>query len=379
MKPNITQGRMNTRVTDVADTAEGTCNQPGTSLINHPPTILLLALPSFSTPIDFGYNPCAMTDRPSPPIPAKSLHARRAARIELLAPIEFPLDLPVVLRREELAQAIVANQVVIVCGETGSGKTTQLPKICLSLGRGVQGVIAHTQPRRVAARSVAARIAFELKTELGGLVGYKIRFNDKVSPDTCIKLMTDGILLAEIQSDRLLKKYDTIIIDEAHERSLNIDFLLGYFKQLLPRRRDLKLIITSATLDAERFAKHFSGAPMMQVSGRSYPVEVRYRPSQENDEGEMQDMPQAVCAALDELAVGGLRGDMLVFLPGEREIRDTAEALRKHHPKGVEILPLFSRLSAAEQDRVFKTSGMRRVVLATNVAETSSPYRISAM
>ncbi|MEQ1582981.1 MAG: ATP-dependent RNA helicase HrpA [Candidatus Nitrotoga sp.] len=312
-----------------------------------------------------------MTDRSPPPIPAGSLQSRRAARIELLAPIEFPLDLPVVLRREELAQAIVANQVIIVCGETGSGKTTQLPKICLSLGRGVQGVIAHTQPRRVAARSVAARIAVELKTELGGLVGYKIRFNDKVSPDTCIKLMTDGILLAEIQSDRLLKKYDTIIIDEAHERSLNIDFLLGYFKQLLPRRRDLKLIITSATLDAERFAKHFSGAPIMQVSGRSYPVEVRYRPLQENAEGEMQDIPQAVCAALDELAVDGLRGDILVFLPGEREIRDTAEALRKHHPVGVEILPLFSRLSAAEQDRVFKTSGTRRVVLATNVAETS--------
>lgn len=312
-----------------------------------------------------------MNDRPPHPIPAGSLQARRAAHIELLAPIEFPLDLPVVLRREELAQAIVANQVVIVCGETGSGKTTQLPKICLSLGRGVQGVIAHTQPRRVAARSVAARIAVELKTELGGLVGYKIRFNDKVSPDTCIKLMTDGILLAEIQSDRLLKKYDTIIIDEAHERSLNIDFLLGYFKQLLPRRPDLKLIITSATLDAERFAKHFSGAPIMQVSGRSYPVEVRYRPLQENAEGEMQDIPQAVCVAVDELAVGGLRGDILVFLPGEREIRDTAEALRKHHPVGVEILPLFSRLSAAEQDRVFKTSGTRRVVLATNVAETS--------
>jgi ATP-dependent helicase HrpA len=312
-----------------------------------------------------------MTDRSPSPISAESFHVRRAARIELLAPIEFPPDLPVVLRRDELAQAIAANQVVIVCGETGSGKTTQLPKICLSLGRGVQGVIAHTQPRRVAARSVATRIAVELKTELGGLVGYKVRFNDKVSPDTCIKLMTDGILLAEIQSDRLLKKYDTIIIDEAHERSLNIDFLLGYFKQLLPRRRDLKLIITSATLDAERFAKHFSGAPIIQVSGRSYPVEVRYRPLQENAEGEMQDIPQAVCTAVDELAVGGLRGDILVFLPGEREIRDTAEALRKHHPVGVEILPLFSRLSAAEQDRVFKSSGMRRVVLATNVAETS--------
>lgn len=303
---------------------------------------------------------------------ATTPQARRAARIELLGPIEYPADLPVVLRREELAQAILDNQVVIVCGETGSGKTTQLPKICISIGRGVQGAIAHTQPRRVAARTVASRIAHELKTELGGMVGYKIRFNDRVSPDTCIKLMTDGILLAEIQTDPLLKKYDTIIIDEAHERSLNIDFLLGYFVQILPRRRDLKLIITSATLDAERFAKHFSGAPILQVSGRSYPVEVRYRTPQQNEEGELQDVPQAVCSALDELSVGGLRGDVLVFLPGEREIRDTAEALRKHHPKGVEILPLFSRLSAAEQDRVFKpTSGVRRVVLATNVAETS--------
>jgi ATP-dependent helicase HrpA len=316
-----------------------------------------------------------MTDQPSTKeteILANTPQARRAARIDLLGPIEYPADLPVVLRREELAKAIAEHQVVIVCGETGSGKTTQLPKICLSIGRGVQGAIAHTQPRRVAARTVASRIAHELKTELGGLVGYKIRFNDRVSPDTCIKLMTDGILLAEIQNDPLLKKYDTVIIDEAHERSLNIDFLLGYFVQILPRRRDLKLIITSATLDAERFAKHFSGAPILQVSGRSYPVEVRYRTPQQNEEGELQDVPQAVCGALDELSVGGLRGDVLVFLPGEREIRETAEALRKHHPKGVEILPLFSRLSAAEQDRVFKpTSGMRRVVLATNVAETS--------
>ncbi len=327
----------------------------------------------------------SLTFMVNPHLHINSLQARRAARVELLAPIEFPPDLPVVLRREELAQAILENQVIIVCGETGSGKTTQLPKICLSLGRGVQGMIAHTQPRRVAARSVAARIAHELKTEVGGVVGYKVRFNDRVSADTCIKLMTDGILLAEIQGDPQLAKYDTIIIDEAHERSLNIDFLLGYFKQLLPRRPDLKLIITSATLDAERFARHFSppsppgrgaggegeNAPIMQVSGRSYPVEVRYRPMQENAEGSIEDIPQAVCAALDELSITGLRGDVLVFLPGEREIRDTAEALRKHHPRGVEILPLYSRLSAAEQDRVFKTSGMRRIVLATNVAETS--------
>jgi ATP-dependent helicase HrpA len=495
---------------------------------------------------------------------------RRLARVQQLSAIEYPADLPVVARREDIAQAIDKHQVVIVCGETGSGKTTQLPKICLSLGRGVLGVIGHTQPRRVAARSVAARIAQELKSELGGLVGYKVRFNDKVSPDTCIKLMTDGILLAEIHHDPLLKNYDTIIIDEAHERSLNIDFLLGYLRQLLPRRPDLKVIITSATIDAERFAKHFAGrvatltegsltpalsrgerelaqraefspsptgrgvgvrepsrphaplpeilltharelrknttdaeqllwnllrdrqvfdskfrrqhplgsyildfycheaklaveldggqhgedaqlkhdekrsawlkeqgvtvlrfwnndaltntegvlqriyealkanplpnpdgttshstkhvkavqvagyppegegilaaipAPVIQVSGRTYPVEVRYRPPQQNEEGDTQDVPQAICSALDELTIGGLRGDVLVFLPGEREIRDTAEALRKHQHKGIEILPLYSRLSIAEQDRVFKpASGMRRVVLATNVAETS--------
>ncbi|MEQ1532856.1 MAG: DUF3418 domain-containing protein [Sideroxydans sp.] len=521
-----------------------------------------------------------------------SIAQRRLARIQQLSAIEYPADLPVVARREDIAQAIEKSQVVIVCGETGSGKTTQLPKICLSLGRGVLGVIGHTQPRRVAARSVAARIAQELKSELGGLVGYKVRFNDKVSPDTCVKLMTDGILLAEIHHDPLLKNYDTIIIDEAHERSLNIDFLLGYLRQLLPRRPDLKVIITSATIDAERFAKHFAGsvatltegsltptplpageglkpdeaglnsascsnslspreragvrepsrqhaplpeslltharelrknttdaeqllwsllrdrqvldakfrrqhpmgsyildfycheaqlaveldggqhgedaqlkhdekrsvwlkeqgvtvlrfwnnealantegmlqvvyewlsangptskpsltptlsqgereferraefspspagrgvgvreqsvneaqsqnlkpAPIIQVSGRTYPVEVRYRPPQQNEEGDTQDVPQAICSALDELSIGGLRGDVLVFLPGEREIRDTAEALRKHQHKGIEILPLYSRLSIAEQDRVFKpASGMRRVVLATNVAETS--------
>jgi ATP-dependent helicase HrpA len=295
---------------------------------------------------------------------------RRKARLDTLATIEFPADLPVVGKREELARAITGNQVVIVCGETGSGKTTQLPKICLTLGRGIHGCIGHTQPRRVAARSVASRIAFELKTELGGAVGYKVRFHDRVSPDTSIKLMTDGILLAEIHGDPLLRNYDTLIIDEAHERSLNIDFLLGYLKQLLSRRPDLKLIITSATLDADRFARHF-GAKMIEVSGRSFPIETRYRPLQVNEEGDAQDVPQAVSSALDELAAGGLRGDVLVFLPGEREIRDTAEALRKHHPRGIEVLPLFARLSAAEQDRVFKTGGQRRVVLATNVAETS--------
>jgi len=295
---------------------------------------------------------------------------RRKARLDSLSAIEFPADLPVVGKRADLARAIGEHQVVIVCGETGSGKTTQLPKFCLTLGRGVLGCIGHTQPRRVAARTVATRIAFELKTELGGAVGYKVRFHDKVSPDTSIKLMTDGILLAEIHSDPQLKNYDTLIIDEAHERSLNIDFLLGYLKRLLPRRPDLKLIITSATLDADRFASHF-GAQVVEVSGRSYPVETRYRPLQVSEEGETQDVPQAVRSALDELAAGGLKGDVLVFLPGEREIRDTAEVLRKHHPKGIEVLPLFARLSAAEQDRVFKTGGQRRVVLATNVAETS--------
>ena len=295
---------------------------------------------------------------------------RRKARLESLSAIEFPADLPVVGKREELARAISEHQVIIVCGETGSGKTTQLPKICLTLGRGVLGCIGHTQPRRVAARTVANRIAVELKTELGGAVGYKVRFHDKVGADTSIKLMTDGILLAEIHSDPLLRQYDTLIIDEAHERSLNIDFLLGYLKQLLPRRPDLKLIITSATLDADRFAKHFN-AKVIEVSGRSYPVETRYHPLQVSDEGEAQDVPQAISAALDELAAGGLRGDVLVFLPGEREIRDTAEVLRKHHPRGIEVLPLYSRLSAAEQDKVFKTGGQRRVVLATNVAETS--------
>ncbi|MDD2777210.1 MAG: ATP-dependent RNA helicase HrpA [Gallionella sp.] len=302
--------------------------------------------------------------------PLSPLALRRQARVAALTQIEFPADLPVVAKRELLAKAIQQNQVIIVCGETGSGKTTQLPKICLQLGRGVLGCIGHTQPRRVAARTVATRIAAELKTELGGMVGYKVRFHDKVSPDTNVKLMTDGILLAEIHSDPLLRHYDTLIIDEAHERSLNIDFLLGYLKQLLPRRRDLKLIITSATLDADRFAKHF-GAEVIEVSGRSYPVEVRYRPLEVNEDGDLPDLPKAISHALDELAVGGLRGDVLVFLPGEREIRDTAEALRKHHPKGIEVLPLFSRLSAAEQDRVFKVGNQRRVVLATNVAETS--------
>jgi ATP-dependent helicase HrpA len=284
----------------------------------------------------------------------------------------YPDELPVVARREEIARAISENQVVIISGETGSGKTTQIPKICLELGRGVNGLIGHTQPRRIAARTVAARIAQELKSPLGHAVGYKVRFADKLSQDTYIKLMTDGILLAETQGDRLLRAYDTIIIDEAHERSLNIDFLLGFLKGILPKRPDLKLIVTSATIETERFSKHFNGAPVIEVSGRTYQVEQRYRPLEAADEDEEdQDMEDAVLAAVDELARERAGGDILVFLPGEREIRETAEALRKHHPKGMEILPLYARLSFEEQERVFRTGGGRRVVLATNVAETS--------
>ncbi|HYD59260.1 MAG TPA: ATP-dependent RNA helicase HrpA [Noviherbaspirillum sp.] len=299
-----------------------------------------------------------------------------------LPPITFPEELPVSGRRKEIADALRAHQVIIVSGETGSGKTTQLPKICLELGRGEKGLIGHTQPRRIAASSTAKRIAQELGTPLGEHVGFKVRFTDTLSKGASVKLMTDGILLAETQTDPLLKQYDTIIIDEAHERSLNIDFLLGYLKQLLPKRPDLKVIITSATIDADRFARHFARgdkpAPVIEVSGRLYPVEVRYRPVEpsEKTEGkpsaqkEQRDLMDAVVDAVDELARIG-PGDVLVFLPGEREIRDAAEALRKHHPPHVEILPLFARLSVQEQERVFKTSNARRIVLATNVAETS--------
>ncbi|MFA7386264.1 MAG: ATP-dependent RNA helicase HrpA, partial [Thiohalobacteraceae bacterium] len=261
--------------------------------------------------------------------------------------------------------------VVILCGETGSGKTTQLPKICLELGRGVAGLIGHTQPRRIAARSLAARIAEELHSGIGRAVGFKVRFSDHVGPDSYIKVMTDGILLAETQGDPDLRAYDTIIIDEAHERSLNVDFLLGYLARLLPRRPDLKLVITSATIDPERFSRHFGNAPIIEVSGRTYPVEVRYRPLQSDDEDDRdRDRGQALLAAIDELAREG-PGDLLVFLPGEREIRESAELLRKHHPPQTEILPLFGRLSAAQQAEVFKAHSARRIVLATNVAETS--------
>lgn len=297
--------------------------------------------------------------------------ARRQERLAALPSPEFSEVLPVSQRREEIAAAIRAHQVVVVCGETGSGKTTQLPKICLALGLGAGGLIGHTQPRRIAARSVAARIADELHTDLGGLVGYKVRFSDRLGPDTVVKVMTDGILLAETQSDRNLEQYEVIIIDEAHERSLNIDFLLGYLHRLLPKRPDLKVIITSATIDPERFARHFHHAPVIEVSGRAYPVEVRYRPLLAEDEDERdRDLQQAVLAAVDEVSRHG-RGDVLIFLSGEREIRETAESLRKHHPPETEILPLYARLSAAEQHRVFEPHSRPRIVLATNVAETS--------
>jgi ATP-dependent helicase HrpA len=307
---------------------------------------------------------------------------RAAARAAALAgaTISYPPELPVSQRRDDIAAAIRDHQVVIVAGETGSGKTTQLPKICLELGRGIAGQIGHTQPRRIAARTVAERIAEELKTDLGDVVGYKVRFTDKSGDNTAVKLMTDGILLAEIGSDRNLHRYDTLIIDEAHERSLNIDFILGYLKQLLPRRPDLKVIITSATIDPERFAEHFADArthqpaPIVEVSGRTYPVEVRYRPVNDpeaRDADEDRDQVQAISDAIGELEREG-PGDILVFLSGEREIRDTADALKGRAK--LDILPLYSRLSAAEQHRVFepsRSSQVRRVVLATNVAETS--------
>ncbi|HMT56814.1 MAG TPA: helicase-related protein, partial [Ottowia sp.] len=326
--------------------------------------------------------------------------------------LEFPDSLPVSARRAEIEAALRAHQVVIVCGETGSGKTTQLPKIALAMGRGRLNappgqrgkLIGHTQPRRIAATSVARRIAEELQTPLGEVVGYKVRFGDRLTPGASVKLMTDGILLAETQSDPLLNAYDTLIIDEAHERSLNIDFLLGYIQQILPRRPDLKVIVTSATIDADRFARHFamprpapgrpkpgaapSGgsdphevgergglvpAPVLQVSGRTYPVEQRWRPFEESREHDLND---AIAEAVDELWVGRPQGDILIFLPGEREIREAADHLRKHlaHSpltRGAEVLPLFARLSQAEQDRVFTPHGAPRIVLATNVAETS--------
>ncbi|MFC4464912.1 ATP-dependent RNA helicase HrpA [Streptomyces xiangluensis] len=300
---------------------------------------------------------------------AESRMTERQARVPA---VSYPEQLPVSQKKDEIAAAIRDHQVVIVAGETGSGKTTQIPKICVELGRGVRGMIGHTQPRRIAARTVAERVAEELDTPLGEAVGWKVRFTDQVNQDsTFIKLMTDGILLAEIQTDRELRAYDTIIIDEAHERSLNIDFLLGYLAQLLPKRPDLKVVITSATIDPERFSRHFGNAPIVEVSGRTYPVEVRYRPLLEEDSEDVdRDQITAICDAVEELQGEG-KGDILVFLSGEREIRDTADALTKKNYRFTEVLPLYARLSHAEQHRVFQPHTGRRIVLATNVAETS--------
>ncbi len=325
---------------------------------------------------------------------AEALVATREAAVPV---ISYP-DLPVSKRRDDLARAINENQVVVVAGATGSGKTTQLPKICLEVGRGIRGTIGHTQPRRLAARTVAQRIADELATPLGEAVGYAVRFTDQVSDRTLVKLMTDGILLAEIQRDRRLLRYDTLILDEAHERSLNIDFLLGYLRELLPRRPDLKVIVTSATIEPERFAAHFggaehgssSGAPIVEVSGRTYPVEIRYRPLEvvlpaaggdgvedpddpdhEVVRTELRDPTEAIVDAVAELAAEP-PGDVLVFLSGEREIRDTTEALRGAFDDNTEVLPLYARLPTADQQKVFQPSrAARRIVLATNVAETS--------
>ncbi|MCJ8269893.1 MAG: DEAD/DEAH box helicase, partial [Psychrosphaera sp.] len=294
---------------------------------------------------------------------------KRQKRIDGVPKIVYPEQLPVSQKKDQIAKAIRENQVIIIAGETGSGKTTQIPKICLELGLGVDRFIGHTQPRRLAARSVATRIAEELDSPLGEAVGFKIRFSDNVSDKSYVKLMTDGILLAEVINDRQLSQYDVIIIDEAHERSLNIDFLLGYLKQLLPKRPDLKVIITSATIDPERFSQHFDNAPIIEVSGRTYPVDVIYRPVNDEESND-KDQIQAIFEAVDELARMS-QGDILIFMNGEREIRDTADALTKRNLRHTTVLPLYARLSAAEQNLVFKSHSGRRIVLATNVAETS--------
>jgi ATP-dependent helicase HrpA len=298
----------------------------------------------------------------------------QTSRLARLPPLQFPEELPIAQHRDRIAELVVAHPVVIVCGETGSGKTTQIPKICLASGRGERGLIGCTQPRRIAARSLAHRLAVELPGAPRAFVGHKIRFQDATRPETVVKVMTDGILLAETHSDRKLRAYDTIIVDEAHERSLNVDFLLGYLRRLLEARADLKVVVTSATIDTERFSRFFGGAPVIEVSGRTYPVETRYRPEyfeSDEEDDEPVDMNDAIVKAVDEIGRESRAGDILVFLPGEREIREAAEALRKSHPKATEILPLFARLSAGEQDRVFERSSQRRIVLATNVAETS--------
>ncbi|HEX5694139.1 MAG TPA: DEAD/DEAH box helicase, partial [Arenimonas sp.] len=305
---------------------------------------------------------------------ARAAHAARLAR----RPVpRFDDSLPVSRAADTLVDLIRKHPVVVVAGETGSGKTTQLPKLCLAAGRGGAGLIGCTQPRRIAARAVARRVAEELQVPLGGAVGYQVRFTENVGDDTFIKFMTDGILLAEIQSDRWLSKYDTLIIDEAHERSLNIDFLLGYLKQLVQRRPDLKLVITSATIDTDRFAKHFGNAPVVNVEGRGFPVDVRYfTPGKRQDEdqgGRDEDLPlaEAIVAAADDISRSDPLGDILVFLPGEREIRDAHAALDRRKYRSTEVIPLYARLSVRDQDKVFNPGPGRRIVLATNVAETS--------
>ncbi|MDR2013906.1 MAG: DEAD/DEAH box helicase, partial [Rhodanobacter sp.] len=327
--------------------------------------------------------------------------ARRAARAASVPDIRLDESLPISARADEIVALIRDHRVVVLAGETGSGKTTQLPKLCLAAGRGAAGLIGCTQPRRIAARSVARRVAAELRTEVGKLVGFQVRFADQVTDDALIKFMTDGILLAETQSDAWLSAYDTIILDEAHERSLNIDFLLGYLKRLLAKRRDLKLIVTSATIDTARFAQHFGDAPVVAIEGRAYPVEVRWRPvetlaaagrrdrpgrvgegkepsspplsrkRERGEEGSGASEAERILAVTDEITQSDPRGDVLVFLPGEREIRDTHLALSRRKYRETEVLALYARLSAAEQDRVFRPGPQRRIVLATNVAETS--------
>jgi ATP-dependent helicase HrpA len=313
--------------------------------------------------------------------PVKPIETNRRTALLKTLNLTYDEDLPIVQRRSEIADLIRHNQVIVVCGETGSGKSTQLPKICLEIGRGTGGTIGHTQPRRIAARSIAARIADELGTPLGQAVGYKVRFDDKVSGDTLVKLMTDGILLAESQSDKNFRQYDTLIIDEAHERSLNIDFLLGMMKRLLPNRPELKLIITSATIDAQRFAEHFTDkrinhgkpVPAIEVSGRTYPVELRYRSLEEFDDvsRETDAESAAIVSSVQELTQHG-NGDILIFLPTERDILETSSDLRHAlRDKNVELLPLYARLSVHQQQKVFQTSPQRRIILATNVAESS--------
>ncbi len=307
---------------------------------------------------------------------AKSIRVREARVASLPTAVEIDPALPIAGESERIIALIRDHQVVVIAGETGSGKTTQLPKLCIAAGRGAAGMIGCTQPRRIAARAVARRVAEELKAPLGGLVGYQVRFNDNVGEQTAIKFMTDGILLAEIQSDRWLSSYDTIIVDEAHERSLNIDFLLGYLKQLLPKRRDLKVIVTSATIDTERFSQHFGNAPVVNVEGRGYPVDVRYRPlnagkDEDGDSDGDRSVLDGIVSACDEIARQSPMGDVLIFLPGEREIRDAHQALEKRKYRHTEVLPLYARLSTRDQDRVFNPGPQRRIVLATNVAETS--------